>query len=809
MRRRHLGWLAGVCGLLVLVLPVTRAADWWNWRGPTQNGFSPETDLPESWSPDPKDPASNLIWSAPYGSRSTPLVMNGRVYFINYAAKKFKGANGEIRDVPETIQERVMCLDADTGKRIWEHKFNVWHTDIVTVRLGWTNLAGDPKTGNVYAHGTQGLLMCLNRDGKLLWQHSLTEEYGRITGYGGRVTSPVVDEDLVIIGMLNSAWGDLGKGGNRFVAFDKKSGEVVWWSEPAGPPKDTYYSVPVVAAIAGQRLVISGGADGGVHAMQARTGKHVWSYHFGTTAVNCSPVVDGNLVYIGQGEENPDNNVQGRVVCLDASQVADGQPRLVWKRDGLKARYTSPIIHEGKLYITDDIGKLYCLDGVKGKQLWKYDYGRDAKGSPVLADGKIYVGEVNSRFHILKPGPKRCEPLHEFYFDSPDGFTEVEINGSPAVANGRVYFSTSEETYCIGKKNAAQPKGPKQGAVQTFGFATEGQSAPIPAANPVNLVERLFGRPFEGSNPAGTKVGAAVAQLQVIPADVALHPGESVSLRVRGFDADGNLIGEQKVDEWILPTPPSPPGAKQGPPPLKGNLKDGKLTVDGKLPSQAGYVVAKIGKLTGKARVRVAPKLPYTQDFEKIADGGVPGGWVNTQGKFKVRTLKSGEKVLAKVNDKASPLIARGNAYMAEPTLHDYTIEADVMGSRAGDDLPDMGVGAHRYNLYLAGNIQKLRLSSWSALPRVDQSVDFPWQPNTWYRLKLTASVQGGKGIIKGKCWQRGQDEPSAWTIELHDAYPNEEGAPALYGYVLGIPEGGGTGTDIYYDNVRIAPNKK
>src|SRR5882762_1279884 len=151
MTRRHLGWLAAASTLFAMALPVTRAADWWNWRGPAQNGVSPEKDLPESWSPD----GENLVWKAPYGCRSTPLVMNGHVYFINYDAEKIKRPGGEIKDKAESIQERVMCLDADTGKVVWQYKFNVWHSDIVTVRLGWTNLAGDPVNGNVYAHGTQ------------------------------------------------------------------------------------------------------------------------------------------------------------------------------------------------------------------------------------------------------------------------------------------------------------------------------------------------------------------------------------------------------------------------------------------------------------------------------------------------------------------------------------------------------------------------------------------------------------------------------------------------------------------------------
>src|SRR5262245_3003469 len=209
---------------LTLVLPVwvlcvsalnSPAADWSNWRGPRQNGTSPDLNLPERWSPDPKASNNNLIWKAPIGGRSTPLVMNGRVFLINKAGEG------------ETEQERVLCFDANTGNVLWEHKFNVFHTAIVSSRLGWTNLAGDPETGNIYAHGSQGFLFCFNRDGKVLWEHSLTEEYGRVSGYGGRIASPIVDGDLVLLGMVNSSWGDQGRVGNRFAAFDKKTGAVV------------------------------------------------------------------------------------------------------------------------------------------------------------------------------------------------------------------------------------------------------------------------------------------------------------------------------------------------------------------------------------------------------------------------------------------------------------------------------------------------------------------------------------------------------------------------------------------------------
>src|SRR5262249_28389693 len=161
-----------------------------------------------------------------------------------------------------------------TGEKIWEQRFNVWLTAIVQARVTWTNLAGDPDTGNLYYHGVQGLLTCLDgKKGKVLWQRSLTEEFGRISGYGGRrppppLTSPVVDGDRVILGINNASWGEYARGGNRFVAFDKKTGDIVWWSSTGHRVQDSYQSSPVIATIKGQRLLISGGGDGGIHAFK-------------------------------------------------------------------------------------------------------------------------------------------------------------------------------------------------------------------------------------------------------------------------------------------------------------------------------------------------------------------------------------------------------------------------------------------------------------------------------------------------------------------------------------------------------------
>jgi hypothetical protein len=108
---------------------------------------------------------------------------------------------------------------------------------------------------------------------------------------------------------------------------------------------------------------------------------------------------------------------------------------------------------------------------------------------------------------------------------------------------------------------------------------------------------------------------------------------------------------------------------------------------------------------------------------------------------------------------------------------------------------------------------RQMRLVSWAARPRVNQAMDFDWQPNTWYRVKL--SVEGD--LVKAKAWKRGDAEPANWPLTYRDPSPNREGAAGLYGYVPNILEetdkDGNTkavpGSDIFYDNVSVTPNEK
>ena len=809
--RRSLFWLS-LCFCASIASPLS-AQEWTHWRGPLQTGYSPEKNLPDEWDPRVVG-KGNLLWKAPYGCRSTPLVMNGRVYVT--------GADKEPLGVPTTaekkmIGERVTCFDADKGTKIWEYTCNVFHTDIVASRLGWAPLAGDAANKHLFVHTTGGFLICFDSEsGKILWQRQLTEEFGRTTGYGGRVGGgPIFDSGMVIVGLINSSWGNFGIGTNRLFAFDGKTGELVWNSQVPGEfHRNTYYSNPVVAVIAGQRLLLTGGADGALSAYHVRTGKPIWTYMCCSGVINPAPVVDGNLVYIAHGEENPEGAAAGlgRVVCVDASKITTpkgstiGKPTVVWEfKKGIRFGLASLGLAEGKLYVPDDAAKLYCFDAKKGgNPLWKYDYGKTSRGSPLIADNKIYIAETVGKFHIIKLKEDGTEPdeaeTHTTNFKPKVGSegTFVESNCTPSLVNGKIYLGTRDELYCIGKAS------------------WQSSVAKLPAPQ-----KELPGDVTKG-------------YLAIFPGDVTLSPGGKATFKAQWFSDTGvpsaawpPFDGPPAPIEWSLPTPPLPKGATTPPPPLKGDLEKTSapacsVTVDSKMPAQVGYVEAKIGNVTARARVRVVPGIPYGQDFEKTPVGATPGGWVNTQGKYRVVELKEADgalaKVLMKVNTNASPPVAGALAFITAPTATGYTIEADLKGVAARGTLPDLGVCANRYILILDGKTdnskRQVRITTWEALPtplppgRIAVEKDYTWKENVWYRVKLTVEVGEKEAIVRGKVWERGQAEPTEWTMELNDPRPNRDGAAALYGKVSNASETE-PASEAYFDNVKIAPNGK
>jgi outer membrane protein assembly factor BamB len=694
---------------LSVSLAMAFAGDWTEYRGPKRDGTSPDRNLPSSWSLS----GENLAWKMPYGSRSAPVIHGNRLYLLQ--------PNGH----GPTLHERLLCLDADTGRKIWEYRFNVFLSDVPAHRVAWSSPAVDPETGNIYVYGVHGSISAISKLGKLLWTRSLTEELGLVTTHGGRTVSPVVFENLVIVSGVSTGWGQLAPPAHRFIAFDKNTGEYVYISTPGGRPFDTTYSPPIIAEIKGVKLLIAGGGDGTIHAIKVRTGEPVWKYVISKRGVNTGVLVFNNLAVVSHSEENLDTNEMGLLAAVDATATGDLTAKNTkWRIPGFQGGYSSPVLDGDRIFQIDNGANLFAFDFLSGRKLWQQNLGTIQKASPVLADGKLYVGTESGKFFILKPGNDKCEIL-----SAVELALDEHILASAAVARGRIYFASINNLYAIGKKGPGVPPEPYK---------------PEPVLQPTD------------ENP--------MTHLQILPAESILKPGEGLKLRARLFDNKGRFFREIPV-EYSL----------EGP---KGTLNRNLFIASTDNVASSGYIRAKWGALTGSARVRIIPNPPLSEDFEGIEPGKVPPHWINTSGKFQVREI-DGKKVLVKLAD--NPFTKRARTYVGPSNWSNYVVEADILATEKRRQMGDAGVVAQRFQLALFGNHQRLELQSWQ--PETERTVlkEFPWKRDTWYHLKLEVQNLPNGVRARGKVWPSADPEPAEWTIERTDPMGEQSGAAGFY----------------------------
>jgi outer membrane protein assembly factor BamB len=724
--------------LVLLAVLTVRAGDWPDWRGPRRDGTSPEKNLPAKWSL----AGENLAWKAPYGGRSTPIILGERLYLQNSSSSG------------ETQQERLMCFDADTGKLLWEYKYNVFQSDVPPHRIAWASPVADPETGNVYTFGANNLLTALTRDGKKLWERSINEEFSPFTTHGGRTISPIVDGNLVIVSTPTSTWGAQGNRSQRFIALDKRTGEILWISTPGGRPYDTSYAPMNIATVNGMRLLVTGGADGAALALKPQTGEPVWRLVAAKRGLNTGVVINGNVAILSHSEENLQGNEMGMIAAFDATGKGElGKQHIKWAVTEILGGYSSPVIDGDRYYQVDNSANLVALDLHTGRALWRKTLGTLQKASVALGDGKIYVGTESGKFFILRPRADGCDVLSEVELPiSKQGlFTQQvpePVIAGAAIARGRVYFVSSDALYAIGPKKSAD--------------------GPWKPAAPV--VEPGQGPP---------------AWVQVSPTEMVLKPGDSVQMRVRLFDAQGRFLREEKGATWAL----------QG---LKGGVSDGKLTLAPDPVGQAGLIKATAGGLTGEARARVIPPLPWTETFDSYAVGSVPPHWVSaTAGRFQVSELE-GQKVLEKVPNET--LFKRMRVFLGPSHWSNYTVEVDIRLNEKRRQIGDAGIMAQRYTLVAFGNANKLELNSWQPETTRAASAKAPWKPNTWYRLKLRAeNTTDGKTRVRGKAWPAAEPEPAGWLIDRVDPIPNRQGSPGIFADAQ---------FGAYFDNLKVYRNQ-
>lgn len=731
---------------------------WLAWRGPEQSGVSHETGLPEKIGS-----ASEALWVAEWGGQSTPVIANGRLYVGGY------------KDDGPDLQEGVACFDAETGKQLWKRTFNDFLSDTIYLRYSTASPAIDPETGNVYLQGTQGILAAFTGDGAPLWSHSLMEKFGRLTFPNSRTASPVVDRDLVITRGITGNWGANGTAADRFYAFDKTTGELVWTSSPGGRPMDNSFSHPYLTWLRGKRVFIAASGDGSVVCVNARTGEPIWRVPLAKAGINATTVVHNNdkVVAIYGTPYEPGQLVAFRIPDVEPTNAVSGaviveRPAVeIWSDPDISTSTSSPILVGDRIYVTKEKGELVSVDVNTGKVFWSYPLGIEQRNaSPFFADGRIYApiyedpkkgeskgasGDDVSKggFYILKDTGASAELL-----------SHIELEGrclaAPSAYNGKLYVQTAKKLYAFGK----------------------------PGKNP-GLAKVV-------AEPAWPKAGPA-KQLQIIPSEVLMHPGETASFRARKLDAHGLFVedvkdvSKLKWDSYIPPTA------------LVRATMEGKfdtrgvLTVANNAKKSAGAYEAQLDGLKGYIRGRVLPRLPLLEDFEAYELSNTttntvepptkfsypPLPWIGARFRFEVRELE-GTKVLAKTID--NKFFQRGTSFIGDPSMRNYTVQADVRSEGARRKMSEVGVVNQRYIIVLKGNSQELEVNS--NQERLKVAVPFRWQPNLWYTVKSRVDLAAdGTGVVRAKAWKKGDPEPAAWTIEVPHKTAHREGSPGIFAF--------------------------
>lgn len=769
--------LALGCAALLSPLHAAPVAGWLNWRGPDQNGTSRETGLPA------KIDAKQALWTAKFPGQSTAVIANGKLFI-----------NGYLGDGPD-LQEYIACFDAETGQQLWSHAFNDFLSDTIYLRYATASPAVDAETGHVYMQGTQGLLSCFTADGKLLWQRSMMEEFGRLTFPNSRTASPVIDQELVITRGITSAWGAHGAAGDRFYAFDKKTGELVWSSAPGERPQDNTFSHPVLSWLEGKRVLYSASGDCSLVCINARTGEPLWRTPLAKAGakggINASPLLHGGDKIITIHEsENIDSSEIGRMAAFkipsgvaptnSLSPVVFPTKQLELWRNEIGALASSPLLVGDRIYEVSGTGDLVAVDALTGKVLWKKKLGIEQRqSSPFYADGKLYVamyisagGEAGTTgdLFVIKPDDNGCEILSQTQL-------EGKCFGSPMAWNGKVYVQTDRKLYCFGK------------AGNNPGLAAAPEEKPWPA-------------------PGVAK------QLQAIPYEVLLKPGATASFRVRSLDANGFTVRENidpKSLSWVTFIPPTALVKVT----LNGGFNaDGLLFASNAIAPSAGQFQASLGELKGYIKGRVLPDLPLKQDFESFALANTttnsfepptpfaypPLPWNSCRFRFEVREKEvDGVKTKALVKTVDNKLFQRGQVFFGFPEMKNYTIEADVLSDGNKRKMSEVGLINQRYLILLKGNSQELEVNS--NQERIKVAVPFKWTANTWYRLKARVDTAAdGSAVVRAKAWKKGEAEPAAWTMEVPHKHGHAQGSPGLFGFA---PQEMRT----YHDNISVTKN--
>jgi outer membrane protein assembly factor BamB len=333
-------WLAIV--YVTLAVNLAFAQDWPQWRGANRDARATGFTSPKEW---PKELTKK--WSANVGDGvATPSLVGNKLFVF------------AMKDGKETIY----CLDATTGKEIWQDGYKMSGADGGARGFAGPRASPTVVDGKVITLGVRGTLSCLDANGdqpKVLWYN---EDYADSWPMFYTSSSPIVVDSLCVAQL----------GGDRdgvVAAFDLNTGKEKWKWEGDGPA----YASPVVLDMNGQKVIVA--VTNRYLVALSTDGKELWKTSYSQGRYNAaSPIISGDAIIIA----GPSSGITA--VKLVKKDDKFGTEEL-WKNRDNSVQFSTPVVRDGWLYGLSGLNSLFCLSTTSGsdKTAWNAPLGGSAE----------------------------------------------------------------------------------------------------------------------------------------------------------------------------------------------------------------------------------------------------------------------------------------------------------------------------------------------------------------------------------------------------------------------------------------------